>query len=987
MVKRKIMKQCLAGLLSFAMAVALFPTNALGTVQAAEDTASTATINKNTSKQSDVTTKNKANTEPMTDYLFAYFAGDGDGEKIFFATSRDGMDWEELNNGEYILKSELGTTGLRDPFIIRSPEGDKFYLIATDLSIALANWQWGNVQERGSQALMVWESTDLIDWGEQRMVTVSADIQAGCTWAPEAFYDDTTDEYLLFWSSKVKSDNYGKQRVYYCKTKDFYEFTEPEIWIENSFSTIDTTVIKGDDGKYYRFSKNEAGDAKYIYEEVADTLLGEWEGVGWKKSETGINSVYPKKIDGGEGPCCFRINDDDQKAVGAKFCLLIDDFGGIRYYPSLTDDLASGTFTRAADKANLPSKPCHGTVMNITETEYKALISKWGTPSMAKDALPSLVKTGYTLPEQVEAVYGGERQTVPVTWDKTADDFATPGTVTVTGTFTVDGKTATGEKTITVMDISDNWIYFIDSGVGSWNSNLPESGYYKVVGAEVDLRNTVPDQLYKEGSWGFVNDAANTIAGNRTNAQDSIYTNGWWAKSGEKCEYIIPLESGSYKATGYFAEWWGMTRYVKFYAEYTDASGNKVQSDAGNVTLSSSNSRQTATVTFNITDIADKAEVHFYAEMAKGDQDPVIAGLAIEKEQTADEKTQLEIKKNEAKDSLEQVAVTPSMSLEPEGKEGQINVTYPADLTKKAKELNLEVVTTYASSNSAVADVDSTGKVTSGAEGTAEITTTVMVGSKISKSFTTTVEVKKAPETISVTGVTLDTTKLTLAVGKNATLTATVAPGNASDKTVTWKSDNDSIAKVDNNGKVTAGKKAGTTKITATTKDGGKTATCTVAVVNPKLSQTKVTLGKGESLTLKVSGGNEKVSWNSSDKKTADVKNGKVTAKKANKKAVKITAKVDGVTLTCNVTVKAAPKKITLNKKSATLKKGKTFQIKVKKYSPANAASNKLTYKSSNKKVAKVDANGKVKAVKKGKATITVTTFNKKKATIKITVK
>ena len=91
------------------------------------------------------------------------------------------------------------------------------------------------------------------------------------------------------------------------------------------------------------------------------------------------------------------------------------------------------------------------------------------------------------------------------------------------------------------------------------------------------------------------------------------------------------------------------------------------------------------------------------------------------------------------------------------------------------------------------------------------------------------------------------------------------------------------------------------------------------------------------------------------------------------------------MTLSCKVTVKNAPKKISLNKKSTKLKKGKTFQIKVK--FPKNTASNKLTYKSNKPKVAKVDANGKVKALKKGKATITVTTFNKKKAKITITVK
>ncbi len=108
-------------------------------------------------------------------------------------------------------------------------------------------------------------------------------------------------------------------------------------------------------------------------------------------------------------------------------------------------------------------------------------------------------------------------------------------------------------------------------------------------------------------------------------------------------------------------------------------------------------------------------------------------------------------------------------------------------------------------------------------------------------------------------------------------------------------------------------------------------------------------------------------------------------ALKTGKKAVNITAKVDGVTLTCKVTVKAAPKNIVLNAKKKDLEKGKTFQIKVKL--PKNTASSKITYKNSNKKIVSVDDKGKVKALKKGKATITVVTFNNKKASVTFNVK
>ncbi len=85
------------------------------------------------------------------------------------------------------------------------------------------------------------------------------------------------------------------------------------------------------------------------------------------------------------------------------------------------------------------------------------------------------------------------------------------------------------------------------------------------------------------------------------------------------------------------------------------------------------------------------------------------------------------------------------------------------------------------------------------------------------------------PATIPVTGVTLDKSSLTLAEGGTAQLTATVKPGNASNKAVTWESGDTSVATVDTNGKVTA-VGAGTATITATTQDGGKTATCVVTV-------------------------------------------------------------------------------------------------------------------------------------------------------------
>lgn len=233
------------------------------------------------------------------------------------------------------------------------------------------------------------------------------------------------------------------------------------------------------------------------------------------------------------------------------------------------------------------------------------------------------------------------------------------------------------------------------------------------------------------------------------------------------------------------------------------------------------------------------------------------------------------------------------------------------------------------------------------------------------------------PQTV-VPSIKLSKTALGIEVGKNATLKATVVPANA---TVTWKSDNTKVATVNSSGKVTA-KKTGTATITATGSNGKK-ATCKVTVVS--LSKTKYTLGEKEKYTLKVNGTKKKVTWKSSSKNVT-VSGGKVTAKK--KGSATISATVEGVTLKCKVTVKAAPSKLILkSKKKVTIKKNKTTQIKVNL--PKNTAG-ELKYKSSKTKIATVDAKGKVKGKKKGTAKITVYAVNnskKAKATVTVTVK
>ena len=276
---------------------------------------------------------------------------------------------------------------------------------------------------------------------------------------------------------------------------------------------------------------------------------------------------------------------------------------------------------------------------------------------------------------------------------------------------------------------------------------------------------------------------------------------------------------------------------------------------------------------------------------------------------------------------------------------------------------------TYASSNSKVATVDVNGKVTAKAAGTAVIT----AKSSIGKTATYKVTVKTPSVKLNVTSRTLYVKGAPATVALKTTKTGVSG-------TVTYTSSNTKAATVDKNGKVTA-KAAGTTVITA--KCGNYKATCRITVKNPTIKATASvgTLFAGGTSQIKVTktGLTAKVTYTSSNKSVATVSaSGKVTAKKAG--TTVITAKCGSYKATCKITVKKGTLKLT-SKIAVSVKAKKTTAIK------ATASSNaKITYTSSNTKVATVSSKGVVKGIKKGTAVITVSSNGITKK-VKVTVK
>ena len=285
---------------------------------------------------------------------------------------------------------------------------------------------------------------------------------------------------------------------------------------------------------------------------------------------------------------------------------------------------------------------------------------------------------------------------------------------------------------------------------------------------------------------------------------------------------------------------------------------------------------------------------------------------------------------------------------------------------------------TWSSSNTAVATV-ANGVVSALTVGTSTITVTTTDGS-----FTATCIVTVTP--VNVTGVTLDQTTLSLTMASSAVqLTATVAPVNATDKTVIWTSSNPAAASVSATGLVTP-VGIGTAIITVTTTDGAKTATCavtvsTIPVTGVTLDQTTLSLNMQSAavqLTATVAPANatdKTVTWTSSNPAAASVSaTGLVTPVGIGTTTITVTTTDGSKTAICAVIVSAIPVTgIVLNPTTLSLTMSSTPTAIVATVSPATATNNTLNWTSSNSAIATVSASGVVTPTGIGTAIITAT--------------
>ena len=332
---------------------------------------------------------------------------------------------------------------------------------------------------------------------------------------------------------------------------------------------------------------------------------------------------------------------------------------------------------------------------------------------------------------------------------------------------------------------------------------------------------------------------------------------------------------------------------------------------------------------------------------------------------------------------------------------------------------------TWKSDNTEAATVEN-GVVTAVGEGKANITVTTVDGNKTATCEITVLPEEPEPEVINVENVTLNSQNEELKIGDTVTLVATITPSNATNKNVTWSSDNTNVATV-NNGVVRAVGE-GKANITVTTVDGNKTAVCEITVlpkeepepdpepevvnvesVSLNIQSDELEIGETVALVATVmpsNATNKNVTWSSDNTNVATVNNGVVRAVGEGSANITVTTVDGNKTATCMITVlpeeepepepEPTPEpdpepevinveSVALNSQNEELKIGETITL-VATVMPSNATNKNVVWSSDNTNVATVN-NGVVTAVGEGSANITVTTVDgNKTAVCKITV-
>lgn len=288
-------------------------------------------------------------------YLFCFFVGNmPEEETVHFAVSSDGYNFEALNKNEPVIKQTLGKKCCRDPFIFRD-ENSVFHIIATDMRSA-DGWS-------SSNSVVVWDSEDLINWKNERIIDFSkfeSTKNADRVWAPEVIFDKKKGDYMIYWTHNNANDDLDTI-TWYAYTRDFATLTtEPKVLFrpKSGMCGIDADIIEKD-GRYFLYQAD--GKKEAICYVVSDSADGPY-------YEPDDNKVSVATV-ALEGNCIYKIDGTD------KYIMIADQFRNGGYFMQETSDMIHFRKVEEGNFSLNHLSPRHGSMLHITDEEYERLIS------------------------------------------------------------------------------------------------------------------------------------------------------------------------------------------------------------------------------------------------------------------------------------------------------------------------------------------------------------------------------------------------------------------------------------------------------------------------------------------------------------------------------------------------------------------------------------------------------------------------------------
>lgn len=302
----------------------------------------------NDNSQTEGDSSNNDDTENVKEkeaYLVAYMTGT-DENHLYYALAEDDYIFKPLNDEKPIIGANLDDKLLRDPMIIKDKDG-VYHMVAT------VSWE--------HRPFTVWDSKDLINWENERLVDVAPE-GATATWAPEFAYDEENDIYMVYWTAEI-NDVWETASIYYSTTKDFKSFSETKLLYNvEGKGLLDANIIKVND-KYnllYRMD-NKVWIAK------SDNAQGPY------------TSPYVLTDENVEGPFAFPLIDN--KGYG----IVWDYYEGSAGYGLWASKdfkqwvrITNPEYPYYNDDVEFPQGIRHGSIIIISPEEKNALIEVFG---------------------------------------------------------------------------------------------------------------------------------------------------------------------------------------------------------------------------------------------------------------------------------------------------------------------------------------------------------------------------------------------------------------------------------------------------------------------------------------------------------------------------------------------------------------------------------------------------------------------------------